>query len=178
MKKRLLVLLVTLTMGVVGAQAQGLYFGARGGLNLSEVGRVSGSQIKVGANFGGFVGYQITPIIAAQAELLYSFQGYRVKGYSKSINLDYLKIPLIGKLSLYKGLNVEAGLSFNILTSARTAGMPIVGVNGFDLSIPLGVAYQFGRHAEVGVRYDVSLIPINSVNGTNGLLSLNFAWRF
>ncbi|MEF9950178.1 MAG: outer membrane beta-barrel protein, partial [Mucinivorans sp.] len=68
---------------------------------------------------------------------------------------------------------------FNILTSALLGGHKATGYNGFDFSIPVGLAYQFGRHFELGARYDISTVKYHPRRtGSNSVWSVNVAWRF
>ncbi len=180
------VLLVAMLLGFIATtetKAQGFYLGLKGGLNLTSVSNRVNAETKLGANFGAMAGYQISPNVAVQAEALYSFQGYSnamMDGLltSTNMNLDYLKIPVLAKIYLIDGFNAEVGLSFNFLTSSLLGTEPYRGNNGFDLSIPIGVAYALGRDLEIGLRYDISLVDVSPIqNGTNGALSLNLAWR-
>lgn len=162
--------------------AQGFYGGGRGGMNVSTLTKTAGSAA-VRGNFGGFMGFQFGSFLGLQVEALYSFQGGMVTPYGTprevDVQLDYLKFPILAKIYLYKGLNIEAGVSFNILTSALVEYRPAKGYNGFDFSIPVGVAYQFGKHFEVGARYDISTVAYHpNQDGLNSLFSFNVAWRF
>lgn len=167
-------------------RAQGLYVGVRGGINISSVTDRPNSTAKVGGNFGAMGGYQFSSIFALQVEALYSFQGYQsgniAVGLSPTntfINLDYLKIPVLVKIFLFRGLNFELGASFNFLVSALDVTTPLRGFSNFDISIPIGLSYRFGRHFEVGVRYDISTFRVDPVvTGANSLFSINVGWKF
>ncbi|MFI3287372.1 MAG: outer membrane beta-barrel protein [Rikenellaceae bacterium] len=188
MKKITITLLlgvVFLVCGVRETKAQAFYFGVRAGANFSYVSDRVNSTGKFGGNFGGLAGYQISSEVAVQGEVLYSFQGYMAGNPALEgtpgdyINLDYLKIPLIGKLYLIDGLNFEAGVSFNFLCSALQNSTKLDGITGFDVSIPVGLAYKFTKNIEAGLRWDISLIKINEkYTGAGGVLSLNAAWIF
>ncbi len=184
-KNTLFLVVLLSVLGVSTAGAQSFYFGVRAGANYSYVGDRVNSTGKFGANFGGLAGYQIAPEVGVQIEALYSFQGYKagdpaIEGLpGDKINLDYLKVPVIGKLYLIDGLNFEAGVSFNLLISALKNTTPLDGITNFDISIPVGLAYKFNRNIEAGLRWDISLMPINrKYTGAGGVLSLNCAWIF
>lgn len=183
MKKSILGCALVAVLALVGVQgqAQGFYGGVRGGMNVASLTRTAGTAV-VRGNVGAFMGFQFGSVVGLQVEALYSFQGGKIDTPTYrgvDLQLDYLKIPVLAKIYLIKGLNVEAGVSFNILTSALFSGTPVKGYNGFDFSIPIGVAYQFGKHFEVGARYDISCASYHpATNGTNSLFSLNAAWRF
>lgn len=182
----ILTLLITMMASAPKANAQGFYFGVRGGMNLTSMTDRPNSKIKAGGNVGLFGGYQFSTIVGLQVEALYSFQGFFTGNIPVSseprnsmISYDYIKVPIIAKFYLIKGLNLEVGASFNFLTSSLAGTEPLRGMNAFDFSIPIGVAYQFGRHFEVGARYDISTIRVDpSVSGANSLFSINVAWRF
>lgn len=183
MKKSIIRCVVVAVLSVSGLSgaAQGFYGGVRGGMNVSSFTQTTGSAV-VRGNVGGFVGFQFGSVIGLQAEALYSFQGANASLYGLAeldVQLDYLKIPILAKVYLIKGLNIEAGVSFNILTSALINGKPAKGFNGFDFSIPVGLAYQFGKHFELGARYDISCVGYHPARkGVNSTFSLNVAWRF
>lgn len=184
--KKSIAIIVALVLFSLTCTAQGFYGGVRGGMNVSSLTKTSYARAVVRGNFGGFMGFQFSTIAALQVEALYSFQGAKFDfkemdggRASQDLQLDYLKIPIMFKLYLIRGLNLEAGVSFNILTSALENWRPAKGYNGFDFSIPVGLAYQFGRHFELGLRYDISTVKYNpNRTGVNSLLSVNVAWRF
>ena len=185
MKKHLIGWTAAAALLLVGMQAksQGFYGGVRGGMNVASFTQTTGSSAVVRGNFGGFMGFQFGSVVGLQVEALYSFQGAKLSGGSFlgdiDVQLDYLKVPILAKIYLIKGLNVEGGVSFNILTSALVDGTPFQGFSGFDFSIPVGLAYQFGKHFELGVRYDISCADYHpDVKGANSLFSVNAAWRF
>ena len=91
----------------------------------------------------------------------------------------YIKIPVLAKLYLIGGLNIEAGVSFNWLVRAQDKwsstvydihGTPTGTVSHsqdlmgdsktFDLTIPVGLNFQFPRLFDIGVRYDISTVRI------------------
>lgn len=176
MKKGALITVLFLLLSL-SSSAQGFYSGIKAGLNFSTLTRTSFAYGRTRANMGAFGGFQLSSIAALQVEALYSFQGARVG--SDKLSLDYLKIPIMAKIYLIRGLNVEGGISFNILTSALKNGSAAKGYNGFDFSVPVGLAYQIGKHFEAGVRYDISFAKYHPVQtGSNSLWSINLSYRF
>lgn len=188
MKKLLLAAILMLAISVnAKSWAQGFYFGPKAGLNLSTLSSLSNSQALIKGEVGLMMGYQVGNAIAIQAEALYSWQGARTedRGTKMNISLDYLKIPIIAKIYLIGGLNLEAGISFNILTSALTNSDiysgKLDGLNGFDFSIPIGVSYVIGNRFDIGLRYDISLVNVkipNSSTAKNSNFALTVGYRF
>lgn len=169
------------------AFAQGVYWGPKAALNYSSLSHMSNSSGRLRGAVGVFAGYQLSKVAAVQAEVLYSWQGANADLGNADLkySLNYLKIPVMAKVFLIGGLNVEAGLSFNMLTSARDVygdkneGMK--GFNGFDLSIPVGLNILIVRHFEVGLRYDISLANAGtplSHNAKNSNWQLSVGFRF
>ncbi len=189
-RRLLIALVVLMALGSQSSSAQGIYYGVKGGVQFTDVSDRVNSDSKFGINFGGFAGYRLSGNVAVQLEVLYSFQGY-VSGYDllpnfseaassgANVNIDYLKVPAIAKIYLLDELNLEAGLSFNFLTSALSGGRKVSHINDFDLSIPLGIAYEISDNLEVGLRYEFSLSQLSRIySGGNGLFAIGAAWRF
>lgn len=176
--KRIFPLVVVLLLGTAvrhTASAQGFYWGPRAGLNVSTLTKTSYSKARARANFGLMAGYKINDLIGVQAEALYSMQGSKMTNKDDVFSYNYLKVPLLAKIFLIGGLNIEAGVSFDWLVRAqhRWTGTddtvdPAVTISHsqnllkdsrrFDLSIPVGINYQFSKLFDIGVRYDISTI--------------------
>ncbi len=163
------------------------YYGARAGLNLSNVTKTSYASSRLRFNAGAMLGYQFNSVWAIQGEVLYSAQGNDFRNNDDmKVSLNYLKVPILGKLFLYNGLNLEAGLSFNFLVRAveidKSSGTKVTTklndkTRGFDLAIPVGLNYRFDRTFDVGIRYDISLLRIadesqNKARNSNWSFSL------
>lgn len=177
MKKILFILAVAFI--ATTATAQGIYFGPKVGLNFASLTKTSNAKGLVRGEIGLFAGYQASDVLALQVEALYSWQGAKIEDVK--LQLDYLKIPVVAKVFLIGGLNIEGGVSFNILTSARAEGEGLKDYNGFDFSIPVGVNYLIANRLEVGVRYDISLTNVglpNSANAKNNNWQLSVGFRF
>ncbi|MEG1607978.1 MAG: porin family protein [Mucinivorans sp.] len=196
--KRITTLCLVLVLGVTTALAQDFYFAPKAGLNFSSITKTSYSRARVMGFVGVVAGYQINDIVGVAAEAQYSWQGYKLKNETDArVALDYIKIPLTVKLFIVKGLNVEAGVSFNFLTSAKAKyNTVIAGGDGagrevktnlmdeckkFDFTIPVGINYLFFKKLEVGLRYEISTvrIPQNTVDkAKNSNWQVSLSYRF
>lgn len=175
--------------------AQGLYWGPRGGLNISTVTKTTYAKARSRASFGLMAGYKINDLIGLQAEALYSLQGSKMTNSDQIHSYNYVKIPLLAKLYLIGGLNIEAGISFNWLVKAqREWSASTTDANGitttlrrtenllsnsktFDFTVPVGINYQFSRLIDIGLRYDISTLRVpedkdNRAKSSNWSLSL------
>lgn len=197
-KKHLLTLAAIVLLGAGQhhiASAQGFYWGPRVGLNVSTLTKTTYSKARARANFGLMAGYKINDLIGLQAEALYSLQGSKMTNSNHVYSYNYVKIPVLAKLYLLGGLNIEAGISFNWLVKAQdkwtvtdtdidgnvttfnTSRNLMDDSKTFDFTIPVGINYRFSRLFDIGVRYDISTVRIpeeksNHAKSSNWSLSL------
>lgn len=117
------------------ANAQDVKFGAKAGLNLSNLSFSEGSDpdSKIGFHLGGFAEIGISDKFAIQPELLFSTQGAKTEeseSYSSfgnyysyneenKINLSYINLPVIAKFYVIKSLALEAGPQVGFLVGAK-----------------------------------------------------------
>ena len=93
------------------------------------------SKYKAGLTFGAEVEYQATPVIGLSLGALYSMQGFRYPEYAAKdektnayyafdnnsrTNLQYINIPLLVNVYLYKGLALKAGVQMGLLVDAES----------------------------------------------------------
>lgn len=114
--------------------------------------------------------------ISARAEVNVSMQGAKyeddwgegpVEGVTR---LVYLNFPLVARYQLENGFFGEAGIQPGFLLSAKDK---VNGetydykdwVNKFDLSIPIGVGYEFKNNFGVGLRVIPGITNINAGEG-------------
>ncbi len=177
--KRMLPLVAVLLLGPAirhTASAQGFYWGPRAGLNVSSITKTTYAKARARANFGMMAGYKINDLIGLQVEALYSMQGSKMTNKNDVFSYNYIKVPLLAKVFLIGGLNIEAGVSFDWLVRAQhkwtsdsyDADQNLTKIDHsenllkdsrrFDFSIPVGINYQFSKLFDIGVRYDISTI--------------------
>ncbi|WP_297628673.1 porin family protein [uncultured Rikenella sp.] len=183
------------------ASAQDFYWGPRVGMNVSSMTKTTYSKARIRGSFGLMAGYKVNDLIGLQAEALYSLQGSKVDNNEKDIySYNYVKIPVLAKVYLIGGLNLEAGVAFNWLVKAQQKwNSSSYDMNGnviettthtrsliddcksFDLTIPVGINYQFRRWFDLGVRYDISTIRVSEDkkdHAKSSVLSVNLGLRF
>lgn len=133
--KRLLFLLSAAAIGTGAmAQGEGLKFGAKAGLNITntpntQVGWVSSS--KIGAHFGGMMNYGMgrNGNFSIQAELLFDMKGSKVQTFDDNgalvdapFSLTYINIPVMPRYRFNFGLYAETGPYFGVLMGASFDG--------------------------------------------------------
>jgi len=160
---------------LISTQASAQFkWGIKGGVNFSSIknfGQViqtESLESYTGWHAGIFLQIKV-PILAVQADILYSQQGQKFtaspSGISESFNLEqsYILIPLVAKFSLLPVINLQAGVQYGILTTAA-----INGVEEYDFGTPIGVvsvADQFtsGDWSLVfGIGFDISKLMIDA----------------
>lgn len=137
----------------------------------------------------------------------YSNGGAKVELKDLKVDLDYLNIPVVANYYLFRGFAVKAGVQFGFLTTAKIKGKTITSINGsttttemedkkignqdfkdtlekFDLSIPMGVSYEFKVPIVIDLRYNLGLTKVNkeSTSGVkdfkNNVVSLTVGYKF
>src|SRR5688572_14849441 len=123
------------------AQAQ-VALGLKGGLNFAKLNADDFStKNRTGYHIGAFATFKLTKI-AIQPELIFSQQGSEVKNPSLGnveSNFSYINIPVMLKIYLVGGLNLQVGPQFGFLTSAEIDDEDVKNeMKNSDLSVGLG----------------------------------------
>lgn len=122
------ILCAAFTFGFVYAQdlqIQSIAFGAKAGLNISDLRGEFADDISSRALFhlGGFAEVMLSDALGAQAEVIFSAQGgTEDNDFADSkikINVNYINIPLLGKYQVADGIFVYVGPQFSLRVSAK-----------------------------------------------------------
>lgn len=108
---------------------------------------------RIGLAAGAEFEYGLTDNIGLSAGVLYSMQGVKtiIVDDDCTSKLDYLNVPILANFYVAKGFAVKLGVQpgFKLSSKAKfkgSGGSKEVDVDGFksvDLSIPVGVSYQY-----------------------------------
>ena len=154
MKKLLFTAVAVFAFGFTNAQET--KFGAKAGLNMSNLTGDANTDSKVGFFVGGFAEIKLTDKFAVQPELLYSALG--AKDDNDSYNLNYLLVPVMAKYFVTEQLSLEAGPQIGFLMSAKYDGEDIKDLfNSTDLGFNFGAGYDVTETINVGLRYSLGL---------------------
>lgn len=181
--------IVFLAAGSVSAQTFNL--GLELGMNFSnflgnDAASLAGSQgtfsaDKLGFVGGGFLQLNFGDMFSLRPELLYEQKGNQISGKNTSVELDYIEVPVLVKLSL--GLpvinpSVLLGPSFAWNTLAQAAGSNIPGINSSDIGLVGGLEFDFGKILLSG-RYELGLENVAShSNVQNGTFTILAGYQF
>ena len=180
MKKLTVILLVlAVSLGSSNVFSQGApkpIFGAKGGLNLANIGGETDNKMKTAFHAGVYSEVFFDYFLMMQMELLLSYQGHAPfddQPFSAALNLWYLNLPIMARYNLGYNFNVHAGFQFGILLSAKSkpndSTIPETDVKdqfkGVDFGLPVGVGYEFwDRKLNATIRY---VIPINNISNSS-----------
>jgi hypothetical protein len=173
---KLSVLGMIMMVASVGAFAQAqLAIGVKGGLNFAKQDVEDFStKNRTGFHGGAFVLVKLTKI-GIQPEIIFSQQGSKFKfnGEDLESNFSYVNIPVMLKVYLIAGLNLQVGPQFGFLASAKQdtydeATQQLVkdqNVKEFykksDVSVGLGAGWDLPFGLTIDARYNLGLSKIN-----------------
>lgn len=162
MKKILFVLLLTIVANVTFAQVQ-VALGLKAGVNISKFD--SDASDNITSFHGGAFGLFKFTKIGIQPEILLSQQGSKfddVSLGSQDLKASYLSIPVMLKLYLVAGLNLQAGPQFGFLTKAELEGTDVKDAfKSSDISANIGLGWDLPFGLTVDARYNLGLSDIN-----------------
>ena len=166
MRRILIVLILCFVWTDQFAQVIG---GIKGGLNIStQRYRTDGDDIvpdnraKIAFHLGILYQHAVGDFHGVQPELFYSLEGSRAGEFGGSMNLSYLKLPVMWYFDLGEEFRVLIGPEFAYLLNARANSQGFAsdrrdGYENFVVSGALGVEYLFGSGVHLGVRYSRGL---------------------
>jgi opacity protein-like surface antigen len=145
-----------------------LKFNKKIGLNISGLsGGAASYDLKTGLNAGLEVIYGFGELLSVQGGLAYSQKGGKVKGADYYVNLEYVEIPAMVKLSFCPIQELMTGAYFGGSAGVRISGFHKI--NGVNI-------YGFGADYEL---FDVALLGgIDATYPVLGLFWINADLRF
>lgn len=172
MKKTLLSLSLVLITIVAFGQAK-IDIGVKAGANFANT-DISGSE-SITALHGGAYALVKLANIGIQPEVLFSKQGSSFSGGSE-VNLNYVNVPVMLKLYLPGGLNVQAGPQFGVLLNAEDEDGTDLKDNlkSSDLSAAFGAGWDAPFGLQVSARYVLGLSDINDFDGGESIKNKTF----
>ncbi len=102
----------------------------------------------------------------------------------EDINLNYINVPILLRLTLIKILNIHFGPQFGFMTKAEQGGEDIKSmIKNSDFSAAMGAGVNLPFRLEAGVRYNIGITNINEDgidfgDAKNRTFQLYAAWRF
>jgi hypothetical protein len=160
------------------SQAQ-FAIGIKAGPNFAKIDTKStaGENYKgrTGFHAGAFALIKLTKI-GIQPEIIFSQQGSKVEINNKDYeaNYSYINIPVIVKIYLAAGINLQVGPQFGFVTKAEQEFPDVNGqtstadikdeLKGSDLSAGLGAGWDLPFGLTIDARYNLGLSKVNGKN--------------
>jgi len=176
MKSLILSLIILFACSLVNAQ-EDLVFGAKAGINISDLVSPDGSADDISKRLqyhaGIFGSTMITDEFGAQLELLFSSQGgTELNEFADSkirITVNYITLPILAKYKVVEGLFVYLGPQIGIAVSSQ--GNVLEGrfkgklenmddTNRVDIGIALGASFAVNEQMFVEARLNAGLTDI------------------
>jgi hypothetical protein len=188
MKKSILAVLLV-ACAAIGAKAQTLTFGVKGGLNVAKLTNIENSHNRASIYAGGFANFAFNDMFSIQPELLYSGQGYFYRDIANNkvtTKLGYINIPVMFQVHLVDEFFLEAGPQVGFLAGAKAkAGKVTVDIKDqmttADFGLGFGLGYQFPVGVGVTARYMFGLTDVYK-NATephkNSVASVGLTYTF
>jgi hypothetical protein len=189
MKKEVYIILLLLFsipfFGQNSKKDQGIVFGMKGGLNISNfIGDIEDNKFRTSIHLGIISEIIISDKVSLQPEILYSGQGYSGKttpGFSRS-KYDYLNLPILAKIYLSEKISIETGPQIGFLISAKekteTDKITIENQNNIDFGLNIGLAYELNSGVFFQTRYNLGLSNVNQSNSSDALRYSNSVIQF
>ncbi|MBQ8989107.1 MAG: PorT family protein, partial [Prevotella sp.] len=127
----------------------------------------------------------------------FNVNGVNIKVKDLKIETSYVNVPVTANFYILKGFALKTGVQFGYLTSAKLKGEATSGnltqkmdqdgkdeFNKFDLSIPVGLSYEFKNHIVLDARYNIGLTKVNKEteegfkDGRNISFALTVGYKF
>lgn len=188
-------------------------FGASQLSNMEKIPMGGGeldTQFKGASSWGLDFEYQATKLLGVSIGLNRTSQGSAWEDYTDAtqvkykdpeVDLDYINVPLIANFYVTKGLALKTGLQLGYLINADLSmhtessfeGRDLTtkttldiekDCNKIDLSIPVGISYEFPSHFVIDARYNIGLTKVNKEDvfgpkdNKNGVFMLSFGYKF
>ncbi len=165
-------------LGIVGMNAQNLntealQLGVRAGLNMSTLNgdMPAGVDTKslTGFHVGLFTEIPVAPRFSIQPEVIYSEQGTTFESSISGVNAEadiktqYVNVPILAKVYVAEGFNIQAGPQIGFLTGAelQSSGIDDIDIKddmkGTDFGLLLGAGYKLPMGLTIDARYNLGL---------------------
>jgi len=191
MKKIILsAIMMMATAGAFAQHAVGSFtLQPRIGVNIANVTDFDEADPRIGLAAGAELEYQVADWLSLAGGAMYSMQGFKVDvfGSDATAKLDYLNIPIVANFYILKGLALKAGIQPGFKLSAKASSndkdIELLDdeVKGFDLSIPVGLSYEY-KNLVLDGRWNVGATKISEeidgIKPQNTVFQITLGYKF
>lgn len=203
--KRVLFILIA-SLFALWSSAQSLQFGVRGGSNISgesshkySTGLSYSTDYRAGFNAGGVINMRISEKFEAEADILYSMQGFKQDIYTtiddnydeivvQTVTSHYLNIPIVAKYFVTSGLYIECGPQVGFLLGRSNNAKDIEIDDPYDYSkskkvdfgIVAGLGYAINDNFFINARYNFGFTRTSKIydGGKNRNIQVSLGYLF
>jgi len=174
MKKLILPVVALFAFGFANAQdSEGMKFGVKAGVNLTNFTGDGDSDGATGFYVGGLVDFAVGDNFHVQPELLYSMEG------AKDASISYLRVPIMAKYYVMEGLSLQAGpeVAFKVAADDDIDEL----TKSIDFGIGAGAGYEMASGLMFDIRYNLGLSNISEVDAfdiKNTGIMIGLGYRF
>ncbi|NER09795.1 Outer membrane protein beta-barrel domain-containing protein [Muriicola jejuensis] len=157
--KKVLILLLSLSVYAMNVNAQDITFGIKAGANFSNLkttffGQGLSPDGATSLYIGGLVDIGISENVHIQPELLYSIEG------AKNSEISFVNVPLMFKYYLIEGFNIQAGPQLGILVDAEGGTVATDRLKGINFGLNFGAAFEIVGGFFADARYNLGIANI------------------
>ena len=158
------------------------------GMNIADLTDADESDARIGLAAGAEFEYQVTDMVSVSFGALYSMQGCKYDDVT--VKLDYINVPILANVYVAKGFAVKLGLqpSFKVNYKYSGKGASFDGdemdwapkAKGVDLSIPVGVSYEYQNFVLDG-RYNFGVTKAfdsKAEKSKNSVFQITLGYKF
>ena len=163
------------------------------GINFANMTNMNKPSMRVGLAAGLEAEYYASDIVSVSLGAIYSMQGCKAKNeyVKETLKLDYINVPILANVYVVPGLAVKLGIQpgfcinkkidVEISTGEEASGkLTKDDVKGFDLSIPVGLSYEFANF-QLDARYNFGLtkaINVEKNSPKNSVIKVTLGYKF
>jgi len=189
--KKIILFTAIVMFAFTTANAQGISFGAKAGLNLASVNGDGTDDVdgRTAFHVGGVVNIEFSELFALQPEVIYSAQGFSTsevfdgETFESTVKLDYINIPVLADITVVEGLSLQGGPQFgiNITSELEVDGetVDLDEVETVDVAAAIGAQFELPIGLFFQARYVTGLTEIvKDGDFKNSNISLSVGWFF
>lgn len=159
------------------------------GVNIANITDADDADPRIGLAVGAEFEYGLTDNIGLSAGVLYSMQGFKTTIIDDDCTwkLDFLNVPILANFYVAKGFAVKLGVQpgFKLSSKAKFKGSGASkevevedGVKSVDLSIPVGLSYQY-QNIVFDARYNWGVTKIvDDVDSKHSVFQITVGYKF
>lgn len=163
------------------------------GINFANMTNMNKPSMRVGLAAGIEAEYYASDIVSVSLGAIYSMQGCKAKDeyVKETLKLDYINVPILANVYVVPGLAVKLGIQPGFCINKKVELEASTGheasetlskdeVKGFDLSIPVGLSYEFANF-QLDARYNFGLtkaINVEKNSPKNSVIQVTLGYKF